>query len=155
MIEIAVDADEVLQELQSKHKNDNSINLQTQIESQEHELQRVKQTLADLYPDYKSGILNTDQYLMNKEKYERQQQLLETTIGNLKASAGDPDVPPQTNDFVEHFKNHGNISALTRPLLAELIERITVGKDGSLAITFNFTDAFSEARQLTENKYPA
>ena len=152
MVEIAVDADEVLQELQSKHKNDNSVNLQTQIESQERELQRVKQMLADLYPDYKSGILNADQYLMNKEKYERQQQQLEANIDNLKASANDPDVPPQTNDFVEHFKHHGNISTLTRPLLTELIEQITVHKDGALDITFNFRDTFEEAKELAQKQ---
>lgn len=152
MIEIAVDADEVLQELQSKHKNDNSVNFQTQIESQERELQRVKQMLADLYPDYKSGILNADQYLMNKEKYERQQQQLEANIDNLKASADDPGVPPQTNDFVEHFKHHGNINALTRPLLTELVEQITVHADGSLTITFRFHDSFEEARKITKEK---
>lgn len=152
MIEIAVDADEVLQKLQSKHKNDNNVNLQTQIESQERELQRVKQMLADLYPDYKSGILNADQYLMNKEKYERQQQQLEASIDNLKESANGPDVPPQTNDFVEHFKHHGNISALTRPLLTELIDHINVKEKNDIEIVFRFHDAFKESQLFAESK---
>ena len=150
MIDIAVDADEVLQELQSKHKNDNSVNLQTQIESQERELQRVKQMLADLYPDYKSGILNADQYLMNKEKCERQQQLLQESIDNLKASADEHDAPPQTNAFVEHFRQYGNIDALTRPLLIELIDHINVKEKSEIEIIFRFHDAFEEAQLITE-----
>ena len=152
MVEIAVDADEVLQELQSKHKNDNSVNWLTQIESQERELQRVKQMLADLYPDYKSGVLNADQYLMNKEKYERQQRQLEANIDNLKASANDPDVPPQTNDFVEHFKHHGNIDALTHPLLTELIDHINVKEKNDIEIVFRFHDAFKESQLIAESK---
>ena len=152
MVEIAVDADEVLQKLQSKHKNDNSVNLQTQIESQERGLQRVKQMLADLYPDYKSGILNADQYLMNKEKFERQQQLLEERIYNLKTSAGEHDAPPQTNAFVEHFRQYGNIDDLTRPLLTELIDHINVKEKNDIEIVFRFHDAFKESQLIAESK---
>ena len=150
MINIAVDADEVIRVMRNKHKNENNADLQTQIESQERELQRVKQLLADIYPDYKCGILNADQYLMNKEKYERQQQLLQERIDNLKTSAGEHDAPPQTNAFVEHFRQYGNIDALTRPLLIELIDHINVKEKNEIEIVFRFQDAFEEARLITE-----
>lgn len=152
MIDIAVDADEVLRELHCKHKNDNSANIQAQIEHQERELQRVKNLLADLYPDLKSGILSADQYRMIKEKYEQQETRIKASISGLKASMDDPDAPPQTNEFVEHFKQHGNINCLTRPLLTELIEQIVVRKDSSLDITFRFRDAFKEVRQIIKEK---
>ena len=89
---------------------------------------------------------------MNKEKYERQQQQLEANIDNLKASADDPDVPPQTNDFVEHFKHHGNIDALTRPLLTELIDHINVKEKNDIEIVFRFHDAFKESQLIAESK---
>jgi len=152
MINIAVDADEVIRVMRNKHKNEDNADLQTQIESQERELQRVKQLLADIYPDYKCGILNADQYLMNKEKYERQQQLLQERIDNLKASAGEHDAPPQTNAFVEHFRQYGNIDDLTRPLLTELIDHIEVKGKNEIEIVFRFQDAFEEARLITESE---
>ena len=152
MINIAVDADEVLRELRNKHKTDIRADLQTQIESQERELQQVKQLLADIYPDYKCGILNADQYLMNKEKYERQQQLLQERIDNLKASAGEHDAPPQTNAFVEHFRQYGNIDNLTRPLLTELIDHINVKEKNDIEIVFRFHDAFKESQLIAESK---
>lgn len=152
MIDIAVDADEVLRELQSNRRNDNSANLQTQIARQERELHRVMQLLADLYPDYKSGILNADQYRINKEKYEREQARLQASIDDLKAAQTGPEAPNKPNEFVEHFKQHGNIDRLTRPLLTELIEQITAHDDGGLDITFRFRDAFEEAQRITAKR---
>ena len=152
MIDIAVDADEVLRELQSKHKNKNIANLQAQIDHQERELKRVRQLLADLYPDFKSGILNIDQYRMNKEKYEREQARLKASIDDLKAASTSSGSPSNTNEFIEHFKWHGNIDRLTRPLLTELVEQITVGENGELEMTFRFRDAFEDARMIAEKR---
>ena len=50
---------------------------------------KVKTLLADLYPDYKSGLLNKDQYLINKQKYEQEQARLEAK----KTAQPDPVVP--------------------------------------------------------------
>ena len=155
MIEIAVDADEVLKEMRARKSADRTASLQSQLESKERELQRVTELLADLYPDYKSGILNAEQYRINKEKYERLQVNLAQSIGNLEESISDSKAQTQTNEFIEHFKRHGNIDRLTRPLLTELIDYITVNHDGALEITFNFTDAFQDALMITEKKYSA
>lgn len=45
-----------------------------------------------------------------------------------------------------------NIDRLTRPLLTELIEQITVNEDGALDITFRFRDAFEEAMKAAREK---
>ena len=152
MVEIAVDAEEVLKELQKHRSADTNKDLKSQLEDQEREHQKVMNLLADLYPDYKSGILNSDQYRMNKEKYEKLQAKLEQSIETLKASSGTFEIPNKTNEFVEHFKQHGNIDRLTRPLLTELIEQITVHEDGALDITFRFRDAFEEAMKAAREK---
>ena len=112
------------------------------------------QRMADLYPDFKDGVINAEQYRMNKEKYEQEQKRLQASIAKLNASLGSGELSDRTNDFVEHFKRHGSIDRLTRPLLTELIDQITVCADGTLDITFNFCDAFARAQQLT-NDAPA
>ncbi|MBQ3265947.1 MAG: recombinase family protein [Ruminococcus sp.] len=148
MVDIAVDADEVMRQMQQKQTADVNGSLQKQLEKQEKELDRVMHLLADLYPDFKDSTINADQYRMNKEKYEQAQAQLQASIDHLKATINDTDSPDQTNTFVEHFKRHGNIDALTRPLLTELVDQIVVHEDGTLDITFNFCDAFKDIEGL-------
>ena len=88
-----------------------------------------------------------------KEKYEQAQRDLTQSIQKLKASLGQADDDNvATNDFIEHFKKHGNIKSLTRPILTELIERIVVHKDGTLDIAFNFCDAFAGMQKRSEKR---
>ena len=152
MIDVAVDADEVIKEMKANKSTDKTAPLRSQLESQERELQRVTDLLADLYPDFKRGMLNEEQYFINKDKYEQLQIKLKQSIEGLKESISDSSAQMQTNAFIEHFKRHGNINALARPLLTELIDHIAVSQDGSLGIAFNFADAFQDAMMLTESK---
>lgn len=152
MVAAAVNADEVIKEARLHQSAAESIDIDKQIKAKEQELNKAKSILADLYPDYKSGILNKEQYLMNKQKYEREQQRLKQDIKRLKTSLGTTDSENNTNEFVEHFKRCGNIDRLNRPLLTELVDRIVVSENGELDITFNFRDEFSEAVSITNEK---
>ena len=151
MVDIAVDADEVLKEMRRNHSAAEHVDIEKQIKAQESELNKVKNLLADLYPDFKNGMLNKEQYLMNKQKYEQILEDLEHRIKHLKATANcstdSRDPSNQTNAFIAHFKHHGNIDALTRPILTELIDQIVVHQDGTLDITFNFCDTFHTAQK--------
>lgn len=152
MVATAVNADEVIKEARLHQSAAESIDINKQIRAKEQELNKAKNILADLYPDYKSGILNKEQYLMNKQKYEGEQQRLKQDIRRLKTSLGTTDSEKNTNEFVEHFKRCGNIDRLNRPLLTELVERIVVSENGELDITFNFRDEFSDAVRITNEK---
>jgi len=152
MVEIAVDADEVISEMKRNRTESYSVDLRARLSHQEQELEKVTRRMADLYPDYKDGILNADQYKLNKQQYERQQKQLQASIESIKDSIEHIDSPNQTNAFIEHFKQHGNIDTLTRPLLIELVDHITVSEKGEIEITFNFADAFQTAKELTEKK---
>lgn len=153
MVDIAVNADEVIREMRQHQLAAESVDITKQIKAQEQELEKVKQFLADLYPDYKNGILNKEQYLMNKQKYEQEQVRLSQSIKRLKATSSAPaNNNTSENEFIMHFKRHGNIDRLTRPLLTELIDRITVSESGDLDITFNFRDAFIDAIKIKEQQ---
>lgn len=143
MVDAAVNADEVIRQMKENRIAESDDGLRKQLKNQENELEKVIQRMADLYPDFKDGTINADQYRINKEKYEQAQKELTSNIKQLKASLGEEDTEAgATNDFIEHFKKHGNIDRLTRPILTELIDRIVVHEDGTLDITFSFTDTF-------------
>lgn len=153
MVAVAADADEVFKEMKQNQSSAESVDIGKQIKTQEQELEKVKQLLADLYPDYKNGILNKEQYLMNKQKYERKQTRLEQSIKRLKTASSDQsDGDISENEFIKHFKHRGNIDRLTRPLLSELVDRIVVNENGDLEIIFNFRDAFEDAQRLTKEQ---
>ena len=153
MVTVAVSADEVLKEMRPHPSGAERADIKKQIQAQEESLEKVRQLLADLYPDYKSGLLNKDQYLMNKQKMEQEQHRLTQCIKRLKTASNDPsDRSATENEFIDHFKKCGNIDRLTRPLLTELVDHITVHEAGDLDVTFNFRDAFEDARRLTKER---
>lgn len=144
MVDAAVNVDEVLLRVKENQVRALDDGLNQQLKKQEQELEKVIQRMADLYPDLKDGVINADQYRIIKRKYEQAQRDLTQSIEKLKVSLGQADDNHvATNDFIEHFKKHGNIKSLTRPILTELIDRIVVHKDGTLDIAFNFCDAFA------------
>lgn len=153
MVDAAVNADDVLRQMKENQVKLSDEGLHQQLEKQEQELEKVLQRMAELYPDFKDGTINADQYRIMKEKYEQAQRDLTQSIRKLKASLGqaeDDNVAP--NDFIEHFKKHGNIKSLTRPILTELIDRIAVHKDGTLDIAFNFCDTFAGMKKRSEKQ---
>lgn len=153
MVDAAVNADEVLREMRETRSAEADSLLERQLEQQRKELDKVMNLLADLYPDFKEGVINADQYRINKEKYELVQKDLTQSIRKLEESLGHTETDSAaTNDFIEHFKRHGNIKSLTRPLLTELIDRIVVHKDGTLDITFNFCDTFTDLQDQVQKK---
>lgn len=148
MVDAAVNVDEVLLRVKENQVRALDDGLNQQLKKQEQELEKVIQRMADLYPDLKDGVINADQYRIIKRKYEQAQRDLTQSIEKLKVSLGQADDDyVATNDFIEHFKKHGNIKSLTRPILTELIDRIVVHKDGTLDIAFNFCDAFAEMQK--------
>ena len=149
MVDVAVNADEVLRETKRNRGENHKDSLKTQIISQENELRRLTEQMSDLYPDFKNGLLNEEQYMMNKQKYEQKIRQLKDNIASLKSSEDCPEQAPQPNKFIEHFKQYGNIEELTRPVLLELIDKIIIHENGELDIVFKFTDAFKKAQQIT------
>ena len=153
MVDAAVNADEVLREMRETRSAEADSLLERQLEQQRKELDKVMNLLADLYPDFKEGVINADQYRINKEKYELVQKDLTRSIRKLEESHGHTETDSAvTNEFIEHFKKHGNIKSLTRPLLTELIDRIVVHKDGTLDIAFNFCDTFADLQDQVQKK---
>ena len=153
MVDIAVDADTVLRHMKENQLTASVEELRKQLKKQEKDLEKVVQRMADLYPDFKDGTINADQYRINKARYEQAQEKLTQNISRLRSSLSESDTDAHaTNDFIEHFKRHGNINRLTRPLLTELIDQIAVHQDGTLDITFNFCDTFTTAQHLLNTK---
>ena len=129
--------------------------IQKALNSQVAEREKLVAMIADLYPDWKSGVITKDEYQVLKERLNEKLSVLDEKIAALNKSAEEfKNGITEENDFVSHFKKYGNIEALTRPLLTELVQEIFVHEGGDIEIIFKFYDAYMQVFEYIElNKH--
>ena len=115
------------------------------------ERERCMQTLLELYPDWKSGILSREEYLRLKAMLEVKLAAQDAAIAKLQeaAQACAAGITAE-NAFIAHFKQYGTLEKLTRPLLLELVEEILVHANGAITIKCRFADAYAQAAAYLE-----
>ena len=163
MINTAVTMSDMLELINNNAKRKKeSGHIQKALNSQVAEREKLVAMIADLYPDWKSGVITQDEYQVLKERLNEKLSVLDEKIASLNKSAEEfKNGITEENDFVAHFKKYGNIEALTRPLLTELVQEIFVHEGGDIEVVFKFQDAYAEVveyielnKQLIESEKP-
>lgn len=152
MIDTAVDMSKLLELINNNAKRKSkSGHLEKTLKTHIAEREKFITMIADLYPDFKSGIITEDEYKVIKERLNGKLSVLDEKIAALNQSVEQfKSGITEENDFIAHFKKYGNIEALTRPLLTELVEKIFVHEGGDIEIVFKFQDAYAEVMEYIE-----
>jgi len=152
MIDTAINMSDMLEKINnSKGRKKKSGHLQKTLETHISERERLVNMISDLYPDWKSGVITKEEYQNLKQRLNEKLQASDEKIAVLKLSEQELKKGiTEENNFVAHFKKYGNISALTRPLLTELVEEIFVYEGGDIEVVFKFQDAYAEALEYIE-----
>ncbi len=152
MINTAVSMSEILDIINnSEMRQTQSKSLKQTIEMHLSEREKTVSMIADLYPDWKQGVITQDEYMVLKEKLNDKLRLMDEKLEALNKTAAEfQDGIDDENDFVSHFKKYGNIDKLTRALVTELIDTIFVHEGGDIEIVFKFKDAYAEAVEYIE-----
>lgn len=152
MIDSAINMSDILERINNSSRRKNSLNtLENSIKSYIKKRENLHKTIADLYLDWKSGIISKNEYLILKERLYEKLDILEKNIENSNKLADQFNKGVyKENDFITHFKKYGNIKALTRPLLTELVEEILVYEGGNIEVVFRFKDAYLQALEYIE-----
>lgn len=152
MIDTALELDELLEKIDSRSNSTVQANLlKKSIEKQIAEREKFKNMMLSLYPDWKSGVITKEEYMVLKEGIAEKINALDKKINDLQAQINDcENSAPKENDFVAHFKKYGKIKELTRPILTELVDSILVHKDGNITINFKFKDAYEQIIEYIE-----
>ena len=150
MIELAVEYDQVMEQLSSLQNQQQSDSVQKALETQIKERDKCQKAMLDLYPDWKAEIITKDEYLMLKANMTEKIAKLDGMIEKLRQTQ--KDTVQQKNEFVEHFKQYRNIDKLTRPMLIELIDSILVHEDNRITIKVKFIDALERVLTFEEKK---
>lgn len=152
MIDTAVNIAELLAKINNSEKRKKESNhIQKALKYQISEREKLVSMITDLYPDWKSGVITADEYQMLKERLNEKLRIADEKIAALKKSVEQfQNGITEENDFVAHFKKYGNIKALTRPIVTELIEAIFVHEGGDIEVVFKFKDAYAEVAEYIE-----
>ena len=153
MIDLAVEYDRVMAQLQNSRNVSESGSLQRALEDRQREREKCLKAMLDLYPDWKANLITQEEYRLLKanlsDKIAKLDEMIEKLTQSQNETAG------QENAFVEHFKQYKNIDRLTRPMLVELIDSISVYEDNRITIKVRFLDALEQVLTFEGEKQSA
>lgn len=143
-ISLAVSLDEVLCAIREKNaEKKRSRRLEEALLAKEQELAQLKRCKLDLYPDWKNGLIDLDEYEALKERFDNQGKRLESEKQHIQDEiAAYETVVENENAFLSYFLAHKNIRTLTREVVVELIEMIYVHEGGEITIKFRYQDEY-------------
>lgn len=120
------------------------------ISQKEKELTKVIRYKQAIYQDWKDGEISQADYRRMREDYEEQEKEINEKIKKLQEERarqgnGIDSEPP----FLAAFRKYGTITALSRDILIELVDTITVYEGGNICVAFRFADELR--RQVVED----
>lgn len=108
-------------------------------------LKNLKSSVSALYVDMKDGLLNEEEYLLQKEKYQAQITELEHALDELDCDKAETEGQLiGTKKWAAIVAEYSEATELTEGMLSACVERIQVHSDSSLEIIFNYKQEFEE-----------
>ncbi len=148
-IKIAVDFDKTIEKMNCEDaKRSAAGKLESELDLRKRELNKIQRILADLYPDYKNGILGKEQYLTLKEQYDNKVEIVKGAIEKIEREKEDRKNGLYVkNEFIEQFKKFHGLKELSREVVIELLENIYIHEDGTIEINLKFKNEFESVSE--------
>lgn len=151
-VKTAIALDGILAKINStSSRKKESSHLQKMLSAQQTEREKCMRTMVDLYPDWKSGVITQEEYMLIKanltEKIESLDEMIANINKNIEAVGNGID---GENEFISHFKKYGNFEKLTRSMLVELVDEIRVHEGNKIEIDLKFKDAYKQVIEYIE-----
>jgi len=120
--------------------------IQRQIDGKQSEFEILKQRKLKLHENFSDALLSKDDYIAFRDIYAKKETELESILENLDQELSDILNNRKDNTlWVEHFKKYHNIQSLTRTIIVELIERITVYENGRIEVSPRYYQNYENA----------
>lgn len=135
----------------SRHRKTESDRLQRLLQQQKAEREKCMRAMADLYPDWKCGILTRQEFVSIKANLSEKLERLDSSIQNLEDTAKQYESGVNNeNRFLTNFRKYGTVTELTRPMLLELVKEIRVYDENRIEIELNFRDEYARLLEYLE-----
>lgn len=147
-LEVLCDKSRLAEELRETPNTQNPIfRAKGEIISLTDKINTVMEKREKLYADFVAGVVDIEDYQMIREDYARQQESLKEEL--KKAEQRKLDVENQMEEFIKMTKNlevHLNDREFDIDLVKALIQRIEVGADKRIRLTYRFRDVFENEK---------
>lgn len=125
----------------------------TAINRAEREKKRLAEAKFKLYDSLQSGLIDEGEYEQFRGQYTKEIAVQEGYIAKLQASLCDLKEAQRADDeFVEFFRQYGNIQALDRATVIHLIDHIVVHDREHIEIHFKFSAEREKLLDLAKNR---
>ena len=125
----------------------------TAINRAEREKKRLTEAKFKLYDSLQSGLIDEGEYEQFRDQYTQEIAVQEEYIAKLQTSLGDLAEARRADDeFVEFFRQYGNIQALDRATVIHLIDHIVVHDREHIEIHFKFSAEREKVLDLAKNE---
>lgn len=129
--------------------------VQNRLKQLGRELERQRLLREDLYPDWKSGMLDREEYLSLKARFESAMAAIAREMEQAEAERTALEQPEAAqNAFVQNFSKYEGASVLTREMVTELIENVYIHEHDEITIVLRYRDAFEEAKLALQGQNP-
>lgn len=121
------------------------------ITQKERELTKVIRYKQAIYQDWKDNEISQNDYRRMREDYEEQEKEISAIIKKLQDERAEQENGVDTeNPFLVAFRKYENITTLSREVLIELVDSITVYEGGNISIVLRFADELRRVQDFIE-----
>ena len=121
------------------------------ISKKERELAKVIRYKQAVYQDWKDNEISQTDYRRMREDYEAQEKEITTTIKKLQNERAEQENGVDTeNPFLVAFRKYENVTTLSRDILIDLVDSITVYEGGNISIVLRFADELRRVQDFIE-----
>jgi len=151
-VAVCIEYEKLLEQInRNSHRKTESDKLQQLLKQQKAEKEKCIRAMADLYPDWKSGILTQQEFVTIKANLNERIEKLDTSIQHLEDTAKQyASGVDGENAFLATFRKYGTITELTRPMLLELVKEVRVYDENRIEIKLNFRDEYAQLVEYLE-----
>ena len=105
-----------------------------------------------LYDRLEKGIIDQDEYIQFKERYNKEIAEQDSQITRLQANLTDiKEARKQDDEFISFFKEYGNISTIDRDVLNRLLDHIEVTSSKQIDVYFKFSSERQKILDFAKN----
>ena len=123
--------------------------LRERLAMKEAEINRYQKLLQSLYENLADGLIDREEYQELKKTYSRRRSEAEEQAESIRDQMGkEMTSSSERRVWMEQFRSHQNITALDRPLIVTLVERIFIYREHRIEIVFRWQDEFMRLRNL-------
>jgi DNA invertase Pin-like site-specific DNA recombinase len=120
------------------------------IEDAMQSIREQQSYLVKSYEHFVDGVITGDEYRVFKDGFHRRIESSERNIANLRRDLENTGDDARTREMIEHFKSHGNITALDRRAVVTLIDSVIVYDNKTLEIRLRYLSDFDTPLTETE-----